>query len=106
MFSEGEAHSSVILSTFCSLLLFVIFYTSSGRELHAWPERLQVYFTTCVFFLSFSLTFASFIGYSDSMWCENQMLCTVQAMMLEYFGMALAMWWLLICLNLFLSIVV
>ena len=41
MFSEGEAHSSVVLvtslawvSTICTALLFVIFHTSSGRELH------------------------------------------------------------------------
>merc|ERR1712159_301258 len=40
------------------------------------------------------------------MWCENQNLCTMQAALLEYFGMALALWWLLICFNLFLSIVV
>jgi len=109
-FSEEEEQASVTIvttlawiSTVCCLLLFVIFRRSNDKS---WPGRLQVYFTVCVFFLSLSLTFASMIGFSESMWCENQSLCTIQALLLEYFALALAMWWLLICFNIFLAIVV
>jgi len=114
IFSEGEAEASVTLvtslawiSTACCLFMFIMMhYTSSGGALHQWPERLQVYFVFCVLGLSVSLTFASVIGYSDTMWCEHKSLCTLQAVLLEYFSLALAIWWLAICCNLFLSIVV
>jgi len=111
LFTHHQAQDSVLLvttlawiSTVATALLFLILYVD-GFTL-AWPEKLQVYFAICVFFLSFALTFASMIGYSDTMWCENTTLCTLQAAMLEYFGLALALWWLAICLNLFLSMVV
>jgi len=111
LFEDGEARASVTLVTTLAwisagacVLLFVLFHVGGKKELNTWPARLQVYFTGCAFFLSLALTFGSLIEYSDSMWCENAALCTIQALMLEYFGIALGMWWLVICFNLFLTV--
>ena len=84
-----------------------------------YPERLRLWFTLCIAGVSMSLTFGSFTGGScggcahcpagddRKLWCDKsyQAACKAQGSLLQFFGLAAALWWLAIALNTYITVV-
>jgi len=72
-----------------------------------YPERLRLNFTLCIGAVSLCLTFGTFIGDDKKLWCDIDYrdTCRAQGSLLEFFGLASALWWLCIGLNTYLTVV-
>jgi len=96
-------------SVLCTLI-HLIERISSG-ESNKYPERMQLHFGGCVLMLSVGLTFNSFAGSgfgTHPQWCEsaNSAVCLAQAIIINYFALAVMLWWLAICVHVYLAVVV
>jgi len=96
------------VSFFCCLVLFILWLSPYKRT---FPNILPLWFIICVGMSSFALTFGSFVGYKE-MLCEDDSApndfggaaCTVQGILWVYFTLAGVIWWLVIAVNMVVSL--
>jgi len=107
---SGVAGGFGWLSFLLLLVLLLSFLLEHKRR--QFPHDLFIYFVISLILVSFSFVMASIIGFKD-MDCENDKTpndwgspgCTIQGMLYVYFSLTSVFWWLVICFNYFLMVV-